>query len=106
MKQCFLATLVTTLITPLSANAELIALLDVGDYVWGTAPDDIAFAAWQGEMIYYADGSDPDTARKIGPGAYCSISRGLALVSACVLDEPCVAYLYQGGAFDFLPVEQ
>jgi hypothetical protein len=60
----------------------------------------------QGEMIHYADGDDPDAARVIGPGSYCSISSGLAHVSACVSDEACIAYLYQDGAFDFLPVAQ
>jgi quercetin dioxygenase-like cupin family protein len=60
----------------------------------------------QGEMIHYANGEDPDTARVIGPGSYYSISSGLAHISACVSDEPCIAYLYHDGAFDFLPVEQ
>ena len=60
----------------------------------------------QGKMIHYADGEDPDSARVIGPGSYYSISSGLAHVSACVSDELCVAYLYQDGAFDFLPVAQ
>lgn len=59
----------------------------------------------QGEMIHYANGDDPDAAKAIGPGAYYSISSGLAHISACVSDTPCVAYLYQDGAFDFLPVE-
>lgn len=60
----------------------------------------------QGEMIHYAEGEDPDTARAIGTGAYYSIPNGLAHVSACVSEEPCIAYLYQDGAFDFLPVTQ
>lgn len=59
----------------------------------------------QGEMIHYANGDDPDAAKVIGPGSYYSISSGLAHISACVSDAPCVAYLYQDGAFDFLPVE-
>ena len=60
----------------------------------------------QGEMIHYANGGNPETAQKIGPGSYYSISSGMAHVSACVSDMPCVAYLYQDGAFDFLPVQQ
>ncbi len=60
----------------------------------------------QGEMIHYANGDNPKTARKIGPGAFYSISSGTAHISACVSDQPCVAYLYQDGAFDFLPVQQ
>jgi hypothetical protein len=60
----------------------------------------------QGEMIHYAMGDNPDTARKIGPGSFYSISSGTAHISACVSDLPCVAYLYQDGAFDFLPVPQ
>jgi quercetin dioxygenase-like cupin family protein len=60
----------------------------------------------QGEMIHYIDGEDPDTAKRIGPGSYYSIARGLAHISACVTNEPCVAYLYQDGAFDFLPISK
>lgn len=60
----------------------------------------------QGEMVHYANGENQETARKIGPGAFYSISSGTAHVSACVSDVPCVAYLYQDGAFDFLPVQQ
>jgi len=60
----------------------------------------------QGEMIHYAQGDDPKTARKIGPGSYYSIASGTAHISACVSTEPCVAYLYQDGAFDFLPVQK
>lgn len=60
----------------------------------------------QGEMVHYADGEEPDSAKKIGPGAFYRISSGLAHISACVSDEPCVAYLYQDGPFDFLPVKQ
>ncbi len=59
----------------------------------------------QGEMIHYPSGGDPETARTIGPGAFYSIPSGLAHVSACVSDIPCVAYLYQDGAFDFVPVQ-
>jgi hypothetical protein len=141
VKQAFLASLVASLIAPLSADAEQITLLKAEDYVWETTPEGVAFAALQGdrfvesyqalvrlpggtisaphvksanmfgimlhgEMIHYANGEDPDAARRIGAGSFYRISSGLAHISACVSDEPCVAYLYQDGAFDFLPVEQ
>ncbi len=60
----------------------------------------------KGEMKHYAHGEDPDTARKIGAGSFCSISSGTVHISACVYDEPCVAYLYQDGDFDFFLVQQ
>jgi len=60
----------------------------------------------QGEMIHYLSDEDPATARRMGPGSFYSISAGTAHVSACVSDAPCIAYLYQDGAFDFLPVQQ
>lgn len=60
----------------------------------------------QGEMIHYASDADPDAARKIGPGAFYSIPSGMAHISACVSTEPCIAYLYQDAAFDFMPVQQ
>lgn len=58
----------------------------------------------QGEMVHYADGTDPNLADPIGPGAYYRIPAGLAHVSACVSSDPCVVYLYQDNAFDFVPV--
>lgn len=123
MKQAFLASIVASLIAPLSAHADQITLLDADDYVWETTPEGVRLPAGtispphvksanmfgvmlQGEMIHYANGDDPDAARVIGPGSYYRISSGLAHISACVSDEPCIAYLYQDGAFDFQPVAQ
>ncbi len=60
----------------------------------------------QGDMIHYVDGENPETAKKIGPGSFYSIPSGLAHISACISTEPCIAYLYQDGAFDFLPVQK
>lgn len=60
----------------------------------------------EGEMTHYASGDDPQTARRMGPGSYYSIAAGTAHISACVSETPCVADLYQDGAFDFLPVAQ
>jgi quercetin dioxygenase-like cupin family protein len=59
----------------------------------------------QGEMIHYASGQSAENARKMGAGSYYSIPKGMAHISACVSDLPCVAYLYQDGAFDFKPVQ-
>ena len=60
----------------------------------------------QGEMIHYSTDTDPETAKKIGPGSFYMVPQGLAHVSACVSEVPCVAYLYQDAAFDFVPVQQ
>lgn len=60
----------------------------------------------QGEMTHYLSDENPNAARRMVPGSYYSIPRGVAHVSACVSDAPCVAFLYQDGAFDFLPVQQ
>ncbi len=60
----------------------------------------------EGEMIHYTHDTAPDAARKIGPGAFYSIVARTAHISACVSETPCIAYLYQDGAFDFLPVDQ
>lgn len=60
----------------------------------------------QGEMIHYLSDEDPAAARRMGPGSFYSINSGAAHVSACVSEVPCIAYLYQDGAFDFLPVSQ
>ena len=141
MKQLLSASVIATLLTPISASAEQITLLGTNDYAWETTPEGVAFAALQGdrfaesyqalvrlpagtvspphvksanmygvllqgEMIHYAKGDNPEAARKIGPGSFYSISSGMAHISACVSDQPCVAYLYQDGAFDFLPVQQ
>ena len=59
----------------------------------------------QGKMVHYGSASDPNAARVMGPGSFYSIPAGFAHVSACVSAVPCVAYLYQDGAFDFIPVQ-
>ena len=59
----------------------------------------------EGEMIHYAHDEDAGSAHRIGPGSFYSIAAGTAHVSACVSETPCIAYLYQDGAFDFLPVQ-
>jgi len=60
----------------------------------------------EGEMIHYTSGENPDAARRMGPGSFYSIAAGTAHISACVSKVPCIAYLYQDGAFDFLPATQ
>lgn len=59
----------------------------------------------EGEMIHYVDGENPDSAKRIGVGSFYEIKSGTPHVSACVSATECIAYLYQDGAFDFLPVQ-
>lgn len=58
----------------------------------------------QGRMRHYAADADPGAAPEVGAGGFYKIPAGLAHISACVSAEPCITYLYQDGAFDFLPV--
>lgn len=51
MKQAFLASIVASLIAPLSAYADQITLLDSDDYVWQTTPEGVAFSALQGDRF-------------------------------------------------------
>jgi len=60
----------------------------------------------QGEMTHVAQGANSGDALRVGPGAFYKIPKGLAHVSACVSDVPCIAYLFQDGKFDFVPVTQ
>ncbi|MEM8540934.1 MAG: DUF4437 domain-containing protein, partial [Pseudomonadota bacterium] len=60
----------------------------------------------QGEMTHYAADENPERARRMGVGSYYSIPKGMAHISACVSETPCIAYLYQDEAFDFVPVQQ
>jgi len=59
----------------------------------------------QGEMRHYASGADPNTVQKVGPGSFYKIPGGLAHISACISAQPCLTYLYQDAAFDFMPVQ-
>lgn len=58
----------------------------------------------EGHMTHSAVGAE--ISEPIGPGGYYKIPAGFAHVSACVSATPCVTFLYQDGAFDFLPVPQ
>lgn len=60
----------------------------------------------QGEMTHIVAGQNPDTAQRIGAGSFYKVPKGLPHISTCVSEVPCIAYLYQDGAFDFTPVAQ
>lgn len=60
----------------------------------------------QGEMIHIIQGQNAETAQRMGVGSFYKVPKGLPHISACVSDVPCIAYLYQDGAFDFMPVTQ
>lgn len=57
----------------------------------------------EGTMTHAPTGGEAD-AVPLPVGAYYKIPAGLAHVSSCVSTEPCVTFLYQDGAFDFVPV--
>ncbi|MEP3345600.1 MAG: DUF4437 domain-containing protein [Litoreibacter sp.] len=59
----------------------------------------------EGEMTHVAH-VNPQTAPVLSAGAFYKIPKDLPHVSSCVSDVPCVAFLYQDGQFDFLPVGQ
>lgn len=59
-----------------------------------------------GTMTHVAHGEDPGGAAQLEAGAYFHVPAGLPHVSSCVSAEECVTFLYQPGAFDFLPVTQ
>lgn len=63
------------------------------------------YGGLKGKMIHYVTGESPQDARRMGPGSFYAIARGTAHISACVSATPCIAYLYQDGAFDFDPVQ-
>ncbi|MEL6838209.1 MAG: hypothetical protein AAFP85_02885 [Pseudomonadota bacterium] len=86
------------------AHAEPIMLLGSHSFEWQTTPEAVAFAAPDSEMVHHASDENPEAARSIGPGWFHSIAAGPAHISACVSNTPCIASLYQDGAFEFLPV--
>lgn len=59
-----------------------------------------------GEMTHALDEQEGQTLQRLGQGAYYKIPAGVAHVSACVSSTECITFLYQDGAFDFLPVAQ
>ena len=58
----------------------------------------------EGAMTHQSVGADPADAPRVGPGGWYHIPGGEPHVSSCVSEVPCVTFLYQPGAFDFLPV--
>lgn len=57
-----------------------------------------------GTMTHVAQGDDPASGTALGVGAFYHIPADVAHISTCISDTPCVAFLYQDGAFDFVPV--
>lgn len=60
----------------------------------------------QGTMTHVAAGESPATNHPIGPGGFYKVPAGLAHVSSCISRTACVTFLYQDGAFDFVPTGQ
>ncbi len=56
----------------------------------------------EGQMTHVATGSEKTVPQPVGPGGFYRIPAGLAHVSSCISDTPCVTVLCQDGAFDFL----
>lgn len=59
-----------------------------------------------GTFIHSAKGVEAGAQIPLGPGAYYMIPAGLPHVSACISETPCTAFLYQDGAFDFVPANE
>ncbi len=59
-----------------------------------------------GTMTHVAMGEDPALGTPLGVGAFYHIPANVPHISSCVSAEPCIAFLYQDGAFDFLPVPE
>ncbi|MFY0595682.1 MAG: DUF4437 domain-containing protein [Cognatishimia sp.] len=59
-----------------------------------------------GEMRHWRQDQKPADVMPIGPGGFYQIPAEIPHQSACISDIPCVAYLYQDGAFDFNVVAQ
>ena len=57
-----------------------------------------------GAMTHVPADADPTKGALLTAGAYYHIPAGLPHVSSCLSAEDCVAFLYQPGPFDFLPV--
>ena len=59
----------------------------------------------QGTFVHQIDG-ETSQATELGVGSYYKIPAGVAHVSKCISEVPCVTFVYQDGPFDFLPVPQ
>ena len=60
----------------------------------------------EGTFVHTASDDSSSDNLRLGPGSFYHIPAGLPHVSACVSDVPCVAFLYQDGAFDFNVVNE
>lgn len=60
----------------------------------------------QGTMTHVAEGQGTPVDQPIGPGGFYKVPAGLPHVSSCISSTPCVTFLYQDGAFDFVPTGQ
>lgn len=60
----------------------------------------------QGTMTHVRHTAPKHAAQPVGPGGFYKIPANLAHVSSCVSVDPCITFLYQDGAFDFVPVAQ
>ncbi len=58
-----------------------------------------------GTMTHVPAGADP-AGEPLSKGAFYLVPANLPHVSSCVSAEPCVTFLYQDGAFDFVPFAQ
>ena len=74
------------------------------------SPPHIKSAAMFGVMISgtmtHVPAETAEAGTPLGAGAFYLVPADLAHVSSCISAEPCVTFLYQDGAFDFLPVPQ
>lgn len=59
-----------------------------------------------GTFIHIPDGAQTADEVALDVGSYYMIPAGLPHISKCVSTTPCVAFLYQDGAFDFVPLGQ
>ncbi|WCL53469.1 DUF4437 domain-containing protein [Gimibacter soli] len=58
-----------------------------------------------GEMTHSYSKDSNEDAKTLATGAYYHIPANLPHVSRCVSEVECVTFLYQDGAFDFVPVQ-
>lgn len=60
----------------------------------------------EGTFVHALKDTDPADEVRLNPGAYYKIPAGLPHISKCVSETPCTTFLYQDGAFDFIPVDR
>jgi hypothetical protein len=50
--------------------------------------------------------ADPASEIPLSEGSFYKVPTGIAHISKCIPDTDCVAFLYQDGKFDFLPIDK